>query len=298
MERLVWVLFAVILVVAGAFLTGVFAQDVYKPQHAGEKVDLPLPKPTRPGGWEEEDETNEEDEDAGEDEEDEDEENPPIEFFDEEVEGESVVYVLDKTGSMFGGVGHPITNEDGDVIEHPTKWQHITVEFKKSVLGLAENVKFSAVVYSAFLVEGWNGVRARVALSIYALWGSVHKATPQNKQKALAWIGCFRPGGTTPIHDAMRKALAIKGVEVVILHTDGCANVLDGYYNAETVENYSWMCPETGKRVINEAKSKRVKVYTFGHCIASFYKPSIAALGEKMLKDIAAATGGTFTKID
>ena len=239
MFKFVWFLLAVFLVLGFAFLTRAMGQDVYKPTNAGEKVDLPVPKPTRPVGWEEDDnQESEEGEETGEDEEDEDEE-PPIEFFDEEIESDSVVYVMDKTGSMRGRVGHPITDENGKVIQYPTKWQHIMAEFRKSVLALSDNVKFSAVVYSAFLRERWNGVKARVSLSIYTLWGEVKKATAQNKQQALAWIGRFGPGGTTPIDDAVKKALAIKGVEVIILHTDGCANVLDGYYYRETYSNYS-----------------------------------------------------------
>ncbi|MCX7703800.1 MAG: hypothetical protein N2234_06855 [Planctomycetota bacterium] len=41
-----------------------------------------------------------------------------------------------------------------------------------------------------------------------------------------------------------------------------------------------------------------MKIHTFGHCISSYYGTNTAARGEKMLKDIAAGTGGVYTKIN
>jgi len=139
------VLTALALALIVGVLASASADDVYKPSNADEKVDLPVPKPTRPAGWEEEDT----EEGEGDEEDDEDDgENPPIEFFDEEIDGDKVVYQLDYTGSMMGKVGHSIVDESGNTINNPTKMEHIKAEFAKSVLALSENVRFSVVMFA------------------------------------------------------------------------------------------------------------------------------------------------------
>jgi len=304
MSRLVLI---VAVVVAGllvaAVVASLYAQDVYRPRNDDERVDLPVPKPTRPTDWDESD-TQEEEEQTGEDEEDEDEE-PPVEFFDEEVEADKVVFVLDKTGSMGWSVGHPITDENGKVIQNPSKWQHLVAEFRKSVMGLSENAKFSAVVYSCGITNlryaspprvGWM---ADAVMSIHTLWGEVKDATPQNKAQAISWIGSFHPYGGTPIHDAVKRALKVKGVETIILHTDGVNTSLYGKWWQEIDGNLVWEVPQAGKEIINSCKAAGVTVYTFGHCLAtsSHYSNRVWNLGKQMLKDVAQATGGTFTEV-
>ena len=277
----------------------VYGQDNTKPTVPAEKVDLPVEKPVGPPkDREEEDDKDKEDKSPKDDEEDEDEE-PPIEFFDNEIEADTVVYVIDKTGSMRGRVGHPVTDEKGNVMSNPTKWQMIVAEFRKSVLALSENTKFSAVVYSANTrVISWNPLNAPATLSIFA-WSTVlRKATPENKASALSWIGRFSPRGTTPIWDAMKTALRIPDADTFLLHTDGVANVYDGRYHGEWYEAVVNNCLVTKQRVITAAKRKGAKVYTFAHAIASFYSADVAAVGEQMLREIAAATDGTFTKVN
>ena len=294
---------AVVLVLMGAWWAVADAQDVFKPSSPHERVDIPVEKPTRPTNWEEDD-TGEDEGEA--DDEDEDEE-PPVEIFDEEVEGDKVVYVMDKTGSMGWKVGHAITDENGNVINNPSKWQHIKAEFKKSVMGLSDNIKFSALLYSGNVVNfrgaqpprvGWMGDAIISPPWITVLWNEVRKATPQRKAQAMAWIDGFNPYGGTPIHDAMHRALQIKGVETIILHTDGVNTIFNGHWWQEIYANLSWEVPAAGGKIINECKAAGVKVYTFGHCLANGYSQSIANLGKKMLQDIASATGGSFTEIN
>jgi len=147
MRWLYLVLMALALALVVGVVVSVSADDVYKPSNADEKVDLPVPKPTRPTGWEEEDAEEGEGDEVDEDDEDDD-ENPPIEFFDEEIEGDKVVYQLDYTGSMMGKVGHSIVDENGRKIGNPSKMQHIKAEFARSVLALSENVRFSVVMFA------------------------------------------------------------------------------------------------------------------------------------------------------
>jgi len=289
----------VVVALALVLLCGdLYAQDNDKPTAPAEKVDLPVEKPTDAPGDSEEEEEDQEGEPPEDDEEDEDEE-PPIEFFDEEIDADTVVYVIDKTGSMRGRVGHPITDEKGNVINNPTKWQMIVAEFRKSVLALSENTRFSAVVYSAHTtVLSWSPLNAPSTLSIYTWSKVLKKATPENKASAISWIGGFSPGGTTPIWDAMKTAFEIPEAETFLLHTDGVANVYDGQYHGEWYEAVVNNCLVTKGRVIPAAKGKGAKVFTFAHAIASFYSADIAAVGEQMLREIASATGGTFTKVN
>ena len=277
MRLLAVVVAAVTVMVAGILIAGLtgaqvssaIAQDVYKPANADEKVDLPVPKPTRPTGWEDAD--NDEDENADDD--DDDDETPPIEFFDEEVEADKVVFVMDYTGSMSGRVGHPITDENGRTINNPTKMDHIKAEFAKAVLGMSENVKFSAVMFASRGIKVWKR--------------QLMDATPQNKSAAIAWVRSFRPSGCTPIYDGFEAGANIPGTETIILHTDGVVN--SGKYPNPS---------SCGPAIINLAKSKGITVYTFGHCLATYYGSSTSNRGRQMLKQIAQGTGGTYTEVN
>ncbi|MCX7704146.1 MAG: hypothetical protein N2234_08650 [Planctomycetota bacterium] len=127
---------------------------------------------------------------------------------------------------------------------------------------------------------------------------TLQKATPENKASAMAWVEGFSPNSVTPIWDATKRALDIPGVETILLHTDGVANVYDGAYHGESYSAVVNNCNVTKSRVIPAATAKKVKIHTFGHALSSFYPPDVAGVGEQMLKDIAAGTGGTYTKVN
>ena len=283
--RLMAVLVAVALVMmagvlvaglTGAQVASAVAQNVYKPANNDEKVDLPVPKPTRSTGWqdtEQEDTQNQDQPEENAEDDTDEEETPPIEFFDEEVEGDRVVFVMDYTGSMDAPVGHAITDENGHTISNPTKMDHVKAEFAKAVLGMSENVKFSAVMFSSSGIRVWKR--------------QLMDATPQNKSAAIAWVRSFSPWGGTPIYDGFAAGANIPGTKTIILHTDGVVN--SGKYPNPS---------SCGEAIINLAKSKGITVYTFGHCLATYYGSSEANAGRQMLKKIAQATGGTYTEVN
>jgi len=258
----------------GAQVASAVAQNVYKPTNNDEKVDLPVPKPTRSTGWQDTDQDQDsqnQPDDSGDDADDE--EAPPIEFFDEEIEADRVVFVMDYSGSMDAPVGHPITDENGHTINSPTKMDHIKAEFAKAVLGMSENVKFSAVMFSSSGIRVWKR--------------QLMDATPQNKSAAIAWVRSFSAWGATPIYDGFAAGANIPGTKTVILHTDGVVNC--GKYSNPS---------SCGEAIINLAKSKGITVYTFGHCLATYYSSSESNAGRQMLKKIAQATGGTYTEVN
>ncbi|RKY18073.1 MAG: hypothetical protein DRP63_02665 [Planctomycetota bacterium] len=258
----------------GAQVASAVAQNVYKPGNNDEKVDLPVPKPTRSTGWQDTEKDKEEKPDNNQEEDDEDDsETPPIEFFDEEVEGDRVVFVMDYTGSMDARVGHPITDENGHTISNPTKMDHVKAEFAKAVLGMSENVKFSAVMFSTSGIRVWKR--------------QLMDATPQNKSAAIAWVRSFSAWGATPIYDGFAAGANIPGTKTIILHTDGVVN--SGKYPNPS---------SCGSAIISLAKSKGITVYTFGHCLATFYGGSQSNSGREMLKKIAQGTGGTYTEVN
>jgi len=259
----------------GAQVSSAVAQNVYKPANNDEKVDLPVPKPTCSTGLQNPNNNEEENTDNNEEEETDDtdeEETPPIEFFDEEVEGDRVVFVMDYTGSMDCPVGHSIKDENGHIISNPTKMDHVKAEFAKAVLGMSENVKFSAVMFSSSGIRVWKR--------------QLMDATPQNKSAAIAWVRSFSAFGATPIYDGFAAGANIPGTKTIILHTDGVAN--EGRYpNPDSC----------GPAIINLAKSKGITVYTFGHCLGGYNNSSEANAGKQMLQKIAKETGGTYTDV-
>ncbi|RKY17032.1 MAG: hypothetical protein DRP63_04415, partial [Planctomycetota bacterium] len=200
-------------------------------------------------------------------------ETTPIVFFDEEIEADKVVFDMDYTGSMDAPIGHPITDENGHTINNPTKMDQIKVEFAKAVLGMSENVKFSAVMFSSAGIRVWKR--------------QLMDATPQNKAAAIAWVRSFSPWGTTPTYDGFAAGANIPETKTIILHTDGVVN--SGKYPTPA---------SCGPAIVDLAKSKGITVYTFGQCLATFYNSSEANSGRHMLQDIAYATGGTYTEVD
>ncbi|MCX7702697.1 MAG: hypothetical protein N2234_01140 [Planctomycetota bacterium] len=292
----VFVLAAILFLVADVLYA---SGDKDKPSAPTERVDLPVEKPTKPAG----DRGGGDNEGGGgDDDEGDDDEEPPVEFFDKEIKANKVFYVMDKTGSMNGPVGHPITDEKGNVINNPTKMQHIKAEFCKSVMALGENAKFSGLFYSAY--PNWAHSSTYVADDITVFRMTLVKATPENKAAAIAWANGVSAMGATPILQALMKAFEVPEVEVILLHTDGVANVVDDYCYCDngwcgrnpTCNKYC--CDVTVQRAVPIAKQKKIKIHSFAHAISSFYPPATAAIGEAFLKEIAAQTGGEFTKVN
>ena len=101
-------------------------------------------------------------------------EEPPS-FMDEELEGDSFVLVLDRSGSMSSrfGCGFPVNDSNGNAIPTPNRWQATQSETANCVNAMIEEDMFDIVTY---------------ATSIYICFSALKEASTGNKSTAIGWI--------------------------------------------------------------------------------------------------------------
>jgi len=202
---------------------------------AHQGLDLPLP-PVRfgdPRSPYQEAPTPDEDTDTDEDPRD----TPPPLFYGEEIDTEtdSIVYVIDVSGSM---------NLDN-------RLSRAQAELIRSVNGLPSSFVFEAIAYSSV---------------VYRCFGKRVPATPANKAQLTAWIRNFNPHGFTATGPATAQALQDRENLSVVLLTDGLPNFgvpLMTPPNA-TQQAQSEVQEEAHRRVIQEANAQRAIIDVFG----------------------------------
>ncbi len=130
---------------------------------------------------------------------------PPT-FFGEAIYGarESLIYVIDKSGSMERIMG-PAVDLEGRV-RSMTRFQRAQVELKRSILALAPNIRFNVISYDCS-VDPWQR--------------DVVPATEENKRAACNWIDGRYPHGGTGTSFGVSYALHNPDNHDVILLTDG-----------------------------------------------------------------------------
>ena len=101
-------------------------------------------------------------------------EEPP-EFMDEELEGDSFILVLDRSGSMSSrfGCGFPVNDRNGNAIPSPNRWQATQSETANCVNAMTEEDTFEIITY---------------ATSIYICFSALKEASTGNKGTAIGWI--------------------------------------------------------------------------------------------------------------
>lgn len=143
---------------------------------------------------------------------------PPPVIFGEEIESENdtLIYVLDISGSMNNGYD-PMIDYDGNETRG-NKYFKAVSELIRSIRGLSENFQFNIVRYDC-AIEVWQT-------------GQFPPATSDWKAKAEAWVlsdtGGKRtprkvPGGTAT-GPGTAVALGFKENDTVVLLTDGAPN--------------------------------------------------------------------------
>lgn len=210
-------------------------------------------------------------------------------FFGEEIDGtDTIVYVLDRSGSMIAGTtGYSVRHVQSPsgatrMVEWAlpgqqdwsrggwtgcSRWERGQIETIKSVEGLAANLKFDVVTFDC--VKYWA-------------FGKAVEASAANKAKARAWILGQQAGGGTDTGYATALALGYADVDAVVLLTDGVPECMDGGTNDEVRARH--------RRVIVTANRRRVPVHVFGIGIPNGYVRSFCT-------SLANENQGTYTEV-
>jgi len=131
-------------------------------------------------------------------------------FYGEDIqtEGSSLVYVLDRSGSMFSDF-MPLAEPWRGWVWAGSRWHRAMAELKTSISGLAENFRFNVVLYDHMLKQ-WST--------------ELRPATDANKAAAIYWADHEPPnGGATATGPATCQGLSL-GAGCVVLLTDGAPN--------------------------------------------------------------------------
>ena len=142
---------------------------------------------------------------------------PPI-FIITPLEGDEVVFCIDRSGSMGSSFNKPVVDIDGQTVTSPTKMVAVVIEMKKAISTFPESMKFNIVFWTqncGLNISTWQPVNV--------------PATEDNKKLAFAWIDAnARPGGSTPMAEGCAAALALSGADTILLLGDGAPNALGG----------------------------------------------------------------------
>lgn len=168
------------------------------------------------------------------------EEEPPS-FYGEEVAAEtSIIYVIDRSGSMTIRVGN-YTTPEGGVVYNASRWDIARTELRYSIQNLSSDMKFNVIFYGSCISQ-WRSQTVR--------------ATEENKVDACAYVDSTTPGGWTNTAGAVMTGLAERSNVTVVLLSDGSPNFLD--------------CAETQiagssehRRLIREANLQNAQIHAF-----------------------------------
>lgn len=192
--------------------------------------------------------------------------DPPVEddtptIYDEDLPTttESIIYVLDISGSMDWGVG-PYTGLDGNPTSG-TRLDRAKAELIRSIQGLTEDFKFNVFAYDCDL-QRWSPAR--------------QQAVPAAKASASGWVSSRQAMGATGTGPAVAAALGDKDNFCVVLLSDGAPNCI-GYSSGSIAQH---------RAMIRAANTQGAVIHCFG----------IGAYGEfeQFLRDVARDSGGQY----
>ncbi|RMG16226.1 MAG: VWA domain-containing protein [Planctomycetota bacterium] len=195
---------------------------------------------------------------------------PPPVFFGEEIDAEtdSIVYVIDHSGSMSLSA-EPFEDLDGS-IRTGSRLDRAKAELKRSIASLPESFYFNVFFYDE---------------CVSGCWGKKQQASPGNKQAAFAWIDAIQPDGWTNTGLAMQTALYDKDNRTVVLLSDGSPNFIDCAMNY--VGSF-----DTHKAMIRNENTQGATINTFGIGISSDND------ARTFMQQVAVENGGSYTEIN
>lgn len=126
----------------------------------------------------------------------------PPKFYGIPLETESVVFVIDQSGSMSGG-GSPFI-APGAIAG--SKWETAVRELLSAVEQLADGTDVNVILFETG-VRAWRRGPQRLS-----------KATRTSMRR---FLGRLQPGGATNLYDALDKALRTPDIETIVLLSDG-----------------------------------------------------------------------------
>lgn len=187
---------------------------------------------------------------------------PPPVFYGEEIDAarESLVYVLDVSGSMVS-TGLRAYDDPDRGPWRGTRLDRAVAELVRSIRGLSANLEFSVVVYNCSVTPWTPGLV---------------EATEANKASACAWArGINWANGGTGTGPGTSYALSY-GADAVVLLTDG-------------EPNCGALGTQAHRRMIAQANWRGVPVHVFG----------VEAVGEwrGFCQGVAADSGGRYVDV-
>ena len=172
---------------------------------------------------------------------------PPPTFYGEEIEEDqdSILYVIDNSGSMTLTV-EPFLDGAGNVVKG-NRLDRAKSELCNSIASLTETFTFNVIFFDECTMS---------------CWPSKQKANDSNKATAFAWINSVQPDGWTNTGLAVAQALQDKTNKSVVLLSDGSPNFIDCAMNyVGTFEQH--------RELIRNANSQAATINCFGIGIAT-----------------------------
>jgi len=187
-------------------------------------------------------------------------EPPPVLYGEEIVsENDTLVYVIDSSGSMRRD-RQSYTTADGQV-ETGSRMDRAKAEITRSIMGLAPNFRFNIVTYNCN-TRVWQQ--------------ALVPADDANKQAAVAWIESLNPNGGTATGPATALGLGNKDNMAVVLLTDGRPNCgANGH--------------EGHRQVVRTNNTQGAVINVFGIAASGSYR--------EFCQNVAADSGGKFVDV-
>lgn len=127
-------------------------------------------------------------------------------YFGIPQDGKSIIYVIDRSGSMKAkvdfqlpqpGGGRTVARRVGEKIDNKTtRLEACKQELIRALKRLEPSVSFNIVSFSS---------------GVSAFQNEMHKASPETIAEAIKWVQKLQPSGSTNIYDSMRKAFEFAG---------------------------------------------------------------------------------------
>lgn len=227
------------------------AVPVYDPNPPSPEV-KPVPVATPPG-----------------DNDDPSDEPPPV-FFGEEIDADtnSVIYVIDNSGSMTLSM-EPFADQNGTIVRG-NRLDRAKSELKRSISSLTDSFHFNVIFYDECTMF---------------CWPSKQRATVENKAAAFAWIDSVQPDGWTNTGMAVAQALQDKENMSIVLLSDGSPNFIDCACNyVGTFDQH--------RELIRNANSQSATINAFGIGVSS--DPD----ARSFMVSVAARNNGSYIEIN